>query len=196
MSAMSSNPYVKGAWPTPSFSDKPMSSCFFWSTLDIEGGAPVPAPTEAPAAPAPTPETSTSYSYEFDNVDDDDCTACDDAEMVLTAEDWDLLEIFEYELVCDPACLVAEELDGCAAFGLPLECRAIPMDGMPAPTPEPMGCMGDPVPAWEQCGGDSWEGSTCCGEGLECTAMGGGTCYWQVTKTAREDRREAKPPVL
>ncbi|CAM9604115.1 unnamed protein product, partial [Ectocarpus sp. 12 AP-2014] len=46
-----------------------------------------------------------------------------------------------------------------------------------APTGE---CSGDPVEAWEQCGGDGWTGSTCCEEGLECVVMGKSTCYSQV----------------
>ncbi|CAN0346856.1 unnamed protein product [Ectocarpus sp. 12 AP-2014] len=45
-----------------------------------------------------------------------------------------------------------------------------------APTGE---CSGDPVEAWEQCGGDGWTGSTCCEEGLECVVMGKSTCYSQ-----------------
>ena len=60
-----------------------------------------------------------------------------------------------------------------------------------------MECSGTPVPVWEQCGGYLWEGSTCCEEGLQCTAMGGGTCYWQVTiNTYRDDRRPIPNPSL
>lgn len=42
-------------------------------------------------------------------------------------------------------------------------------------------CSGDPVEAYEQCGGDNWKGSTCCADGLECRAMGEGACYSEVS---------------
>ncbi|CAN0396696.1 unnamed protein product, partial [Hapterophycus canaliculatus] len=32
-----------------------------------------------------------------------------------------------------------------------------------------------------QCGGLDWTGSTCCADGHECTKMGKGDCYSQVT---------------
>lgn len=46
-----------------------------------------------------------------------------------------------------------------------------------------MSCSGTAVPKYDQCGGDSWEGPTCCEEGFECVRRGGGTCFYQVTKT-------------
>ena len=62
-----------------------------------------------------------------------------------------------------------------------------PVDEPPASeTPAPLTatpseeCEGDPVPVYEQCGGDDWEGSTCCEEGLECVVLGNGTCYSEV----------------
>lgn len=42
-------------------------------------------------------------------------------------------------------------------------------------------CSGEPVEAYAQCGGDSWTGSTCCADGLECRAMGDDTCYSEVS---------------
>ena len=45
---------------------------------------------------------------------------------------------------------------------------------------QPEECSGDAVEAYEQCGGDMWEGATCCEEGLECVQMGDKSCYWQV----------------
>ena len=41
-------------------------------------------------------------------------------------------------------------------------------------------CEGDTVAVYDQCGGDTWEGSTCCEDGLECVVMGKSTCYSQV----------------
>lgn len=56
-----------------------------------------------------------------------------------------------------------------------------PQDAPSAPTNSvPDDCEGDPVAMWEQCGGDTWKGSTCCAEGLECEVMGLGSCYSQV----------------
>eukprot|EP00752_Nemacystus_decipiens_P010944 g9726.t1 len=40
-------------------------------------------------------------------------------------------------------------------------------------------CSGTAVAAYEQCGGSSWTGSTCCGDGYECVVMGDGDCYSQ-----------------
>eukprot|EP00903_Cladosiphon_okamuranus_P020543 g18856.t1 len=37
----------------------------------------------------------------------------------------------------------------------------------------------NPIGAYEQCGGASWTGSTCCAEGYECVEMGAGGCYSQ-----------------
>lgn len=43
-------------------------------------------------------------------------------------------------------------------------------------------CEGDPVAAFEQCGGQDFTGSTCCEDGLECTVMA--ACYSQVKAQA------------
>merc|ERR1712151_1336359 len=62
---------------------------------------------------------------------------------------------------------------------------------MPAPTPAPTQAP-TPVPAptpnlcsgssgqWEQCGGQSWTGKTCCAEGLTCVSFGAwySACKW------------------
>eukprot|EP00752_Nemacystus_decipiens_P005019 g4559.t1 len=40
-------------------------------------------------------------------------------------------------------------------------------------------CAEAPVAAYEQCGGSSWTGSTCCDGGYECVVMGDGDCYSQ-----------------
>ncbi|CAB1100464.1 unnamed protein product [Ectocarpus sp. CCAP 1310/34] len=69
---------------------------------------------------------------------------------------------------------------------------AAPVAGdTPAPVPTaPTGeCSGDPVEAWEQCGGDGWTGSTCCEEGLECVVMGKSTCYSQCRPIMEGDYR-------
>ena len=57
-----------------------------------------------------------------------------------------------------------------------------PVSETPAPlvaTPSDE-CEGDPVAVYEQCGGDTWTGSTCCEDGLDCIVMGTTTCYSQV----------------
>lgn len=88
------------------------------------------------------PTEDESMSFDFD-PDEDECTACDDADMVLTEMDWEILEDDGYELVCDPACL----MDGCGAFGLPTECRAVPIEETPVPAPTPVAAPVAPVAA-------------------------------------------------
>ncbi|CAM9324794.1 unnamed protein product [Ectocarpus fasciculatus] len=69
---------------------------------------------------------------------------------------------------------------------------AAPVAGdTPAPvSTAPTGdCSGEPVEAWEQCGGDGWTGSTCCEEGLECVIMGKSTCYSQCRPVITGDYR-------
>ncbi len=43
------------------------------------------------------------------------------------------------------------------------------------------------VKAYEQCGGESWQGSTCCIDGFQCTVMGQGNRYSQVNYEQRRD---------
>ena len=108
--------------------------------------------------------TEGSMSYDFDS-EEDECTACDEASMVLTEMDWEVLEEDGYELVCDPACFTDATMDGCGAFGLPIECRAVPIDEAPAPAPTP-------VAAPVSTGDDEGEGG---GEDSEETGSGEGT---------------------
>ncbi|CAN0044836.1 unnamed protein product, partial [Ectocarpus fasciculatus] len=79
---------------------------------------PVAGPT-----PEPEPEPEMSMSYGFD-----DCAPCEEAAEMLTEEDWIALENDGLELVCDPDCYENSMLDGCGAFGLDTECRAVEID--------------------------------------------------------------------
>ncbi|CAN0431581.1 unnamed protein product, partial [Hapterophycus canaliculatus] len=55
-----------------------------------------------------------------------------------------------------------------------------------SPSASPTDCSGDPVPPYWQCGGDEWQGSTCCEEGFECVP--GSSWYSQVRS------RRSRPP--
>eukprot|EP00903_Cladosiphon_okamuranus_P020353 g18673.t1 len=95
--------------------------------------APVPVMPVMPVMPAPTPVAApqpVAMSYDFD-PETDECDACEEAPMVLTEMDWEVLENDGYELICDPTCFEDATMDGCGAFGLPTECRAVPV---PVPT--------------------------------------------------------------
>ncbi|CAM9926342.1 unnamed protein product [Ectocarpus fasciculatus] len=84
-------------------------------------------------------------------------------------EDW--IELNRY--VCGENGAYPEEFWACADF-------AITPDGVANPTPaptEPLPDCLDPVGAYDQCGGEGYEGSDCCREGYECTQMA--SCYSQ-----------------
>ncbi|CAM9135646.1 unnamed protein product [Ectocarpus sp. 6 AP-2014] len=85
---------------------------------------PTPEPVMPVAGPTPEPEPDMSMSYDFD-----DCSPCEEATEMLTMEDWIALENDGLELVCDPDCYENSMLDGCGAFGLDTECRAVEIDG-------------------------------------------------------------------
>ncbi|CAM9422712.1 unnamed protein product [Ectocarpus sp. 4 AP-2014] len=84
---------------------------------------PTPEPVMPVAGPTPEPEPDMSMSYDFD-----DCSTCEEATEMLTMEDWIALENDGLELVCDPDCYENSMLDGCGAFGLDTECRAVEID--------------------------------------------------------------------
>lgn len=71
-------------------------------------------------APVPTPSSSSN----------EECTACDDADLTLTEDDYKELADAGLELVCDTACRDDATLEGCGAFGLDIECRAVDIPGV------------------------------------------------------------------
>jgi cellulose 1,4-beta-cellobiosidase len=47
-----------------------------------------------------------------------------------------------------------------------------PWNPSPSPSPSPTPVGGECAGAWQQCGGKTWTGATCCAQGLKCNAQG------------------------
>ncbi|CAM9210628.1 unnamed protein product [Ectocarpus sp. 12 AP-2014] len=108
------------AAPTP---EMPVASPTPEPVMPVAPPTPEPVMPVAGPTPEPEPEPDMSMSYDFD-----DCSPCEEATEMLTMEDWIALEDDGLELVCDPDCYENSMLDGCGAFGLDTECRAVEID--------------------------------------------------------------------
>lgn len=116
----------------PAIPDPPMTFTMAPTSTPPLDEQPVDIPTPSPVAPdeqpgdGPTPSPVTPTTPVTPGGGG--CTACDEADQILTDADLEAMAVDGMMLVCNPDCAVVESLVGCGAFGLPIECQIVYAD--------------------------------------------------------------------